>query len=59
MTASAQFMGNSLGPLVGGAVAAGLGLRYVFAVTAVLLLANLVWVYAKVPELRDGPRVGV
>jgi hypothetical protein len=24
-------------------------------VTAALLLANLIWVYLKVPEFRDGP----
>ena len=53
MTASATFLGNSLGPLTGGGVAATLGLRFVFLVTAVLLLANLVWVYFSVPELPD------
>jgi DHA1 family multidrug resistance protein-like MFS transporter len=55
MTASATFLGNSLGPLTGGLIAAGLGIRWVFAITAVLLLANLVWVYLKVPEYKDGP----
>lgn len=55
MTASATFMGNSLGPLSGGFIAAGLGIRCVFAMTAALLLANLVWVYLKVPEFKDGP----
>jgi DHA1 family multidrug resistance protein-like MFS transporter len=55
MTASASFMGNSLGPLTGGFIAAGLGIRFVFAVTAALLLANLIWVYLKVPEYKDGP----
>ena len=53
MTASATFLGNSLGPLSGGFIAAGLGIRYVFVVTAVLLLANLIWVYFKVPEFRE------
>jgi MFS transporter, DHA1 family, multidrug resistance protein len=52
MTASATFLGNSLGPISGGFVAAGLGLRYVFAMTATLLLANLIWVYLKVPEYK-------
>ena len=33
-TASAMFLGNSMGPLTGGAVAAAFGLRWVFLVTA-------------------------
>src|SRR5712691_3077084 len=53
ITASAMFLGNSLGPLTGGAVAAVLGLRWVFLVTALVLLANLVWVYYRVPEYVD------
>jgi MFS transporter, DHA1 family, multidrug resistance protein len=53
MTASATFLGNSLGPLTGGAIAASLGLRWVFLITAALLLANLVWVYFTVPEYVD------
>ena len=52
ITATAMFMGQSLGPLSGGAIAATLGLHWVFLVTAVLLTANLVWVWAKVPEVR-------
>ena len=51
MTASATFLGNSLGPLTGGGVAAALGLRWVFVVTAFLLLANLCWVWFTVAEL--------
>ncbi len=53
MTASATFLGNSLGPLTGGAVAASIGLRWVFLVTAIMFLANLVWVYMKVPEYKE------
>ncbi len=53
MTASATFLGNSLGPLTGGAIAASLGLRGVFLITAALLLVNLVWVYFTVPEYVD------
>ncbi|HEY6431206.1 MAG TPA: MFS transporter, partial [Acetobacteraceae bacterium] len=53
MSASATFIGNSLGPLTGGAVAASLGLRWVFFVTAALLLVNLVWVYFNVREYRE------
>jgi DHA1 family multidrug resistance protein-like MFS transporter len=55
MTASATFLGNSLGPLTGGSVAAGLGIRWVFVVTTVLLAANLVWVWFTVPELQEQP----
>ncbi len=51
LTASATFLGNSLGPVTGGAVAAVLGLRWVFLVTAALLMANLGWVYFTVEEL--------
>jgi MFS transporter, DHA1 family, multidrug resistance protein len=54
MTGSASFLGNSLGPLTGGAVAASFGIHWVFVVTAALLLANLVWVYLTVPEPERG-----
>jgi DHA1 family multidrug resistance protein-like MFS transporter len=53
MTSSATFLGNSLGPLTGGAIAASFGLRWVFLITAGLLLINLVWVYLTVPEYMD------
>ncbi len=53
MTASATFLGNSLGPLTGGGVAAVVGIRWVFVVTAALLAANWVWVYFTVPEFTD------
>jgi DHA1 family multidrug resistance protein-like MFS transporter len=49
MTSSAYMLGSALGPITGGAVGATLGLRYVFVVTAVLLLANLIWVWLAVP----------
>ena len=52
VTASAMFLGQSLGPLSGGIIAATIGLRWVFLVTAILLAANLAWVWAKVPEVR-------
>ncbi|WP_428486393.1 MFS transporter [Rhodopila sp.] len=55
MTASATFLGNSLGPLTGGTVAAELGIRWVFVVTTLLLAINLVWVWFTVAELRDEP----
>jgi DHA1 family multidrug resistance protein-like MFS transporter len=50
ITSSAMFLGNSLGPISGGAVAAAFGLRWVFLVTGAVLLANLAWVYHRVPE---------
>ena len=50
ITASATFLGNSLGPLTGGAVAAAFGLRWVFLVTAAVLFVNLLWVYYKVDD---------
>ncbi|OJW28768.1 MAG: hypothetical protein BGO51_19860 [Rhodospirillales bacterium 69-11] len=50
LTSSAYFLGNTLGPLTGGAIAATAGIGWVFGVTAVLLAANLVWVWLKVPE---------
>jgi MFS transporter, DHA1 family, multidrug resistance protein len=53
MTSSATFLGNSMGPLTGGAIAASFGLRWVFLITAALLLANLIWVYFTVPEYVD------
>ena len=51
LTSSATFLGNSLGPLIGGGIAAGFGIRWVFVVTALLLLGNLVWVWCSVAEL--------
>lgn len=48
--ASAYFMGNSMGPMTGGAVAAVFGLHWVFLVTAILLCINLAWVYASVHD---------
>jgi DHA1 family multidrug resistance protein-like MFS transporter len=58
MTASATFLGNSLGPLTGGTIAAGFGIRWVFVVTTLLLAVNLVWVWFTVEELKDGPLLG-
>ena len=50
-----MFMGNSLGPLMGGAVAASFGLSWVFLLTAAVMAANLVWVYYRVPEFTERP----
>jgi len=52
MTSSAMFMGNSLGPLLGGFIAAGFGLHWVFLMTGLVLALNLVWVYYRVPEYQ-------
>ncbi len=56
LTASASFLGNSIGPLTGGAVAAALGLRWVFVVTAGLLLGSLIWTWRVVPRSVDAGR---
>jgi DHA1 family multidrug resistance protein-like MFS transporter len=53
MTSSAMFLGNSLGPLLGGAIAASFGLHWVFLMTAIVMAANLLWVYRRVPEYRS------
>ncbi len=56
ITSSAMFLGNSLGPVSGGAVAAAFGLRWVFLVTGLVLLANFAWVYYRVPEYGAADR---
>ena len=55
MVSSAYFVGNTLGPLTGGTIAATVGIRFVFVVTAALLLINLIWVWFTVPEVRTEP----
>src|SRR6266481_5439301 len=54
MTSSAMFLGNSMGPLLGGAIAASFGLSWVFLMTAIVMAANLLWVYHRVPEYAGG-----
>ncbi len=49
LSASATFLGNSVGPLAGGAVAAAFGLPWVFLVTGAMLLASLAWTWRAVP----------
>jgi DHA1 family multidrug resistance protein-like MFS transporter len=53
MTSSAMFMGNSLGPLLGGLIAAGFGLSWVFLMTGAVMGLNLIWVYYRVPEFHE------
>ncbi|HET6184209.1 MAG TPA: MFS transporter [Acetobacteraceae bacterium] len=50
MTASATFLGNSLGPITGGGIAAAVSIRFVFVVTAALLAITWFWVYRRVDE---------
>ena len=57
LTASATFLGNSVGPLTGGAVAAAFGLRWVFLVTAATLLGSLAWTWRAIPADQDLPPV--
>ena len=52
MTSSVYFLGNSLGPMSGGIVAAGFGLRWVFLLTAVLLGGTWALVLSAVPRRR-------
>jgi len=52
---SAYFVGNTAGPLAGGAIAATIGLHWVFAVTGGLLVLNFLWVWWKVPEVATEP----
>lgn len=47
---SAIFIGDVVGPLVGGLVASAWGHQMVFPVTAAALMFNLLWVQRKVPE---------
>ncbi|MBV9824479.1 MAG: MFS transporter [Alphaproteobacteria bacterium] len=53
MTSSAMFMGNSLGPMLGGAVAASMGLSWVFLMTGAVMALNLIWVFYRVPEFEE------
>jgi len=45
---SAQFIGSFGGAVMGGQIAASVGIHYVFFVTSILLLANAAWVYFRV-----------
>ena len=52
---SAYFIGNTAGPLAGGAIAATVGIRWVFAVTGTLIALNFLWVWWKVPDVGQTP----
>ncbi|MBV9811975.1 MAG: MFS transporter [Acetobacteraceae bacterium] len=52
MTASATFLGSSLGPLTGGTIASLFGIPVVFLVTGSIMALNWVWVFFAVPELK-------
>lgn len=54
LTASATFLGGFFGPFSGGTVASLFGPRAVFAVTALVLFVNLIWVLFAL----SGPLVG-
>lgn len=51
LTASATFLGNFGGPLLGGFVSSAYGIPTMFLVTAFLLFANACWVLLAVPKL--------
>jgi MFS transporter, DHA1 family, multidrug resistance protein len=56
---SAMFIGNVLGPTLGGYVADGFGPRYVFVFTGMMLLVATVWVYKELASRSgDEPLVG-
>jgi DHA1 family multidrug resistance protein-like MFS transporter len=56
LVSSAYFVGNAAGPATGGVIAASWGIQFVFAVTATMLLANLLWVWLAVAEIAPDRR---
>lgn len=50
---SAGYLGVFGGSVLGGQVAAWLGIRYVFFITSALLMLNASWVYSKVYRKLD------
>lgn len=56
LVTSANFAGNTVGPLLGGSVAAAWGIRSVFFVTAAILFFNLLWLWRHVPDEEEAGR---
>jgi DHA1 family multidrug resistance protein-like MFS transporter len=50
ITSTAQFLGRFIGPLLGAGIAGYFGIPAVFAVIGTLMLANLLWVWTRVPQ---------
>ena len=59
MTASATFLGNSLGPLMGGGIAAGFGIRWVFVDDGVVAGCQPGLGLVHRPGVEAGPRLTV
>jgi len=58
-TASATFLGNFAGPLLGGSFAAIWSIRATFLISAALFALTFVWIWRRLPEFRvlEGGRV--
>lgn len=56
---SAQYLGVFGGSVLGGQVAAWLGIRYVFFITSGLLLINAIWFYFKVYKKLNTFRIKI
>lgn len=57
LNTSAMFVGNLLGPLLGGSVVSLWGLSGVFVSTGLLLLLNALWVFYQVPSANNRKRM--
>ena len=49
-TATAQFVGRFIGPILGSAIAAYFGIPAAFAFVGLLMVANLIWVWVRVGD---------
>ena len=56
ISTSFTFLGNVLGPLFGGAIAAAFHIRWIFPLTSLLLFVNLLWVHFAVKEPNAHPQ---
>lgn len=59
LTMSAGYLGVFGGSVLGGQVAAYLGIKYVFLTTSALLLINALWVYVKVYKKMNAKEVSI